>query len=62
MKARIVCLFMVLLVLFSMGLSTSYAKEKTLNELEAEAKANREAYNKAKAEISYRYKSIVYYK
>ena len=39
-----------MLVVFSMVLPTSYAKEKTLNELEAEAKANREAYNKAKNE------------
>ena len=37
-------------MLFSFSLSTGYAREKTLNELEAEAKANREAYNKAKNE------------
>ena len=50
MKMRIVSLFMVGLVLFSMALPTSYAKEKTLNELQAEAEANRKAYNAAKAE------------
>lgn len=38
------------LVLFNMVISSSYAREKTLDELEAEAKANREAYNKAKSE------------
>ena len=51
MKLRIFSLLMVLLVLFSMALPTSYAAaEKTLNQLEAEAKANRDAYNKAKSE------------
>ncbi len=50
MKMRFVSLFMVGLVLFSMALPTSYAKEKTLNELQAEAEANRKAYNAAKAE------------
>ena len=44
------CVVVLVLVLFSIILPTSYAKEKTLNELEAEAKANREAYNKAKNE------------
>ena len=41
---------MICLVLFSMFLPTSYAKEKTLGQLRAEAKANRDAYNKAKNE------------
>ena len=50
MKLKIVSLIMIFLVLFSVSLSTGYAREKTLNELEAEAKANREAYNKAKNE------------
>ena len=50
MKMRFVSLFMVGLVLFSMALPTSYAKEKTLNELQAEAETNRKAYNAAKAE------------
>ena len=51
MKLRIISLFMVALIGFSMALPTSYAaKEKTLNQLEAEAKANRDAYNKAKNE------------
>ena len=50
MKTKIFGVIMLMLVVFSMVLPTSYAKEKTLNELEAEAKANREAYNKAKNE------------
>ncbi len=50
MKTKIFGVIMVALIVFSMVLPTSYAKEKTLNELEAEAKANREAYNKAKNE------------
>ena len=51
MKLRIISLFMLVLVLFSMALPTSYAAaEKTLNQLLAEAKANRDAYNKAKSE------------
>ena len=47
---RFVSVLMVGLILFSMALPTSYAREKTLNELLAEAKANRDAYNKAKNE------------
>ena len=50
MKSKMLCVVVLVLVLFSIILPTSYAKEKTLNELEAEAKANREAYNKAKNE------------
>ena len=50
MKMRFVSVLMVGLILFSMALPTSYAREKTLNELLAEAKANRDAYNKAKNE------------
>ena len=50
MKLRYISLIMLGLILFNMVVSTGYAKEKTLNELEAEAKANREAYNKAKNE------------
>ena len=50
MKFRFISLFMIVLVLFSMFLPTSYAKEKTLGQLRAEAKANRDAYNKAKNE------------
>ena len=50
MKLRYISLIMLGLILFNMVVSTGYAKEKTLNELEAEAKANREAYNKAKSE------------
>lgn len=48
MKAKFVSLFMILLITFSMFLPTSYAREKTLDELKAEAEANRAAYNKAK--------------
>ena len=50
MKFRFISLFMIVLVLFSMFLPTSYAKEKTLGQLRAEAKANRDAYNIAKNE------------
>lgn len=49
MKLKIVSLLMVFLILFSMALPTSYAAaEKTLNQLLAEAEANRKAYNEAK--------------
>ena len=34
---------MIGVILFSMALPTSYAKEKTLRELKAEAEANRKA-------------------
>ena len=50
MKLKYVSMIMLGLVLFNMLISSSYAREKTLDELEAEAKANREAYNKAKSE------------
>lgn len=50
MKLKYVSMIMLGLVLFNMVISSSYAREKTLDELEAEAKANREAYNKAKSE------------
>lgn len=50
MKIKYLSLLLIFLMLFSFSLSTGYAREKTLNELEAEAKANREAYNKAKNE------------
>ena len=50
MKAKFLSFVMLGLLLFNVIISTSYAKEKTLNELEAEAKANREAYNKAKSQ------------
>lgn len=48
MKVKLFSGFLVALVLFSMVLPTSYAKEKTLGELKAEAQANRKAYNEAK--------------
>lgn len=48
MKSKIFGVIMIGLILFSMALPTSYAKEKTLNQLKAEAKANRDAYNEAK--------------
>lgn len=50
MKTKVFAVIMITLIVFSMAFPTSYAKEKTLNELEAEAKANRDAYNKAKNE------------
>ena len=51
MKFKLFSFLMVALILFSMALPTSYAaKEKTLGQLRAEAKANRDAYNKAKSE------------
>ena len=48
MKLKYVSLFMVLLITFSMILPTSYAAQKTLDQLLAEATANRNAYNAAK--------------
>ena len=49
MKLKIVSLFTIFLILFSMALPTSYAAaEKTLDQLLAEAEANRKAYNDAK--------------
>ncbi len=45
-KASIIAL--TLLLSFILAPANTNAKEKTLNQLEAEAKANREAYNKAK--------------
>ena len=49
MKLRFISLLMIGLILFSMALPTSYAAaEKTLDQLLAEAEANRKAYNEAK--------------
>ena len=48
MKFKLFSVLLIFLILFSMVLPTSYAKEKTLNQLKAEAKANRDAYNEAK--------------
>ena len=48
MKFKLFSVLLIFLILFSMALPTSYAKEKTLNQLKAEAKANRDAYNEAK--------------
>ena len=45
-----ISLFVVSLVLFNLFLPISLAKEKTLDQLNAEAQANRDAYNKAKNE------------
>ena len=47
MKKIFVIIFSVILCSY-MFIPGASAKEKTLNELEAEAKANRDAYNKAK--------------
>lgn len=49
-KFKIFSILMIGVILFSMALPTSYAKEKTLRELKAEAEANRKAYNEAKKE------------
>ena len=45
---RKICNLLLIFVLFFALVPRSYAKEKTLNELLADAKANRDAYNKAK--------------
>ena len=50
MKLKFFSILMIFAILFSMALPTSYAKEKTLKELKAEAEANRKAYNEAKKE------------
>lgn len=49
-KLSIVVLIFVLCFSFAFSFGGAYAKEQTLDELSAQAKANREAYNKAKAE------------
>ncbi len=50
---RSLCKILSIILIFALCLTCSYntrAKEKTLNELQAEAKANREAYNAAKSQ------------